>query len=38
MYPFRRADWGYLKTEIGFEYNHQGRSEASLYYNKAFCD
>jgi hypothetical protein len=48
MYPFRRADRGYLKTEI--EYNHQGRSKASdvwvgdvggLYmnnYNKAFCD
>jgi hypothetical protein len=29
MYPFRRVDYkGYLKTEIGFEYNHQGRSEA----------
>jgi hypothetical protein len=29
MYPFGRADYGYLKTEIGFEYNHQGRSKAS---------
>jgi hypothetical protein len=30
MYPFRRADKDIFKTEIGFEYNHQGRSELHL--------
>ena len=37
MYPFRRADKGYLKTEIGFEYNHQGRSKASDVWGGGGC-